>query len=311
VLAHVDTESAARDLDRLRAALGDGQLTYLGHSYGTLLGAVYAELFPTHVRAMVLDGAIDPSLSTEQANVDQARAFDAVLGSFFVWCKATASCAWHPGGDPQSDLLALIDRARQHPLAGRGGRVAGPGEIYEGVLSRLYARSYWPSLGAALATAEGGNGGPLVTLSDAFANHGGPNGADANLTIDCLDDPVSTDPATYPSAAQAAATQAPFFGPPFVWSSLGCAVWPAPPTRVPHPITAAGAPAILVVGTTGDPATPYQWAMHLAGELQHGIFVGRVGEDHVAYYYSACIRALDEAYLLRGTVPAAGTVCPS
>ncbi|MBV8160123.1 MAG: alpha/beta fold hydrolase [Acidimicrobiia bacterium] len=311
VLAHVDTESAARDMDRLRAALGDDRLTYIGHSYGTLLGAVYAELFPTRVRAMVLDSAIDPAVSTDQANVDQAKAFDAVLQSFFAWCAASASCPWRPHGDPQADLLALADRARQHPLPGGPGRVAGPAEIYNGVLSRLYARSYWPSLGSALAAAEAGNGGPLVTLAEAFINHGGPNGADSNLAIDCLDYPVAADPAGYPAAAQAAGAQAPFFGPPFAWSSLGCAVWPFPSTRTPHAITAAGAPPILVVGTTGDPATPFQWGQHLAAELQRGAFVERVGEDHVAYYYSACVRALDQAYLIAGTVPPAGTVCSS
>ncbi|MBV8302673.1 MAG: alpha/beta fold hydrolase [Acidimicrobiia bacterium] len=311
VLSYVDTESAARDMDRLRAALGDDRLTYIGHSYGTLLGAVYADLFPTHIRAMVLDSALDPAEPTDQATVDQAKAFDGVLHSFYGWCATTASCAWRPHGDPQADLLALIDRARQHPLPARGGRVAGPEEIYNGVLSRLYSTSRWSSLGSALAAAEAGDGGPIVALSDAFTNHGGPNGADANLAIDCLDNPTSTDTSSYAAAVQSAGAQAPFFGPPFAWSGLGCAVWPTPPRRTPHPITATGAPPILVVATTGDPATPYQWGQHLAAELQRGALVTRVGQDHVAYYYSACVRALDEAYLIGGTLPPAGTVCSS
>ena len=311
LLAYVGTEATARDLDRIRAALGDDRLTYLGHSYGTLLGATYAELFPQRVRALVLDGAVDPSLTTEQMLVGQAVGFEGSLDAFFAWCAGSEACAWRPGSDPRGAFLALLDRVRRQPAAAGAGRTAGPGELYDAVLGTLTARSFWPSLGRALARLASGDGAGVVGLSDGYQTHGGPNTIDANSAVTCLDHPVTRDLAEFPALADAAARQAPVFGPVFAWGALTCAVWPAPPTRAPHAIRAPGTPPILVVGTTHDPATPYPWAVHLAGELEHGVLVGRQGEDHVAYYYSSCVRAIDDAYLVAGTVPAAGTVCPT
>ncbi|HZU79127.1 MAG TPA: alpha/beta fold hydrolase, partial [Acidimicrobiales bacterium] len=130
VLPFVGTVDTARDLDRIRQALGDSKLTYIGHSYGTLLGLTYADLFPTHVRAMVLDGVIDPSISAEQMVEDQAAGFESVLDDFFSWCASSSSCPWRPSGDPTVTLLGLIDQSRQTPLPAGGGRSAGPGEFY-------------------------------------------------------------------------------------------------------------------------------------------------------------------------------------
>jgi pimeloyl-ACP methyl ester carboxylesterase len=309
VLPFVGTVDAARDLDRIRVALGDATLTFIGHSYGTLLGAVYAELYPSHVRAMVLDGAIDPALSTEQMVLDQAKGFESVLDDFFSWCASSPSCRWRPDGAPAGALLAMIDGSRTAPLVGTGGRKAGPGEFYNALLDDLYARSSWPSLGDALAQAAAGNGSDLISLSTTYASGGSTNGGDANNAINCLDHPVPRDPAAYPRLAAEAAGEAPVFGPVLAWGLLQCAVWPVRPTRMPGPITAAGAPPILVVGTTGDPATPYNWAVALAGQLEQGRLVTWQGENHVAYFYSPCIRAIDQAYLVAGTLPAPGTRC--
>ncbi len=146
ILPYVDTADTARDLDRIRAALGDAQLTFIGHSYGTLLGATYAELFPTKVRAMVLDGAIDPALSTVQYVTEQAESYESDLQAFFAWCAADPGCAWHPVGDPTTALLALIQRSRTLPLSASGGGTAGPGELYDSLLAGLESRSSWPSL---------------------------------------------------------------------------------------------------------------------------------------------------------------------
>ncbi|HLX86944.1 MAG TPA: alpha/beta hydrolase [Acidimicrobiales bacterium] len=308
-LPFVGTVDAARDLDRIRAALGDAQLTYFGHSYGTLLGLTYADLFPTHVRAMVLDGVIDPALSTYQMLVDQAQGFEAMLQSFFSWCAGSASCAWHPVGDPTAALLAIIDKARQAPIPAGAGRQAGPGEIYTAVLSSLYNSSAWGSLAAGLAGAAAGNASGLVAKSDQYDTENGPNSADANTSISCLDHPVPHDLSAFAAMAAAAAGPAPVFGPMLVWDVAECSVWPAAPTRTPHPISAPGAPPILVVGTSGDPATPHQWAVAVAGELQHGVLVTWDGQNHVAYYYSPCVRSIDQAYLLGGTLPANGTTC--
>ena len=268
ILPFVGTVDAARDLDRIRAALGDEKLTYVGHSYGTLLGAVYAGMYPGHVRAMVLDGAIDPALGTDQMVLDQARGFESVLDDFFTWCRSS-SCAWREGPDPTAALVSLIARSRTNPLPAGGGRVAGPGEFYNALLDKLYARSSWPSLGDALAEAAAGNATGLVGPSDSYASGGSTNGGDANNAINCLDHPTSTRLSTFPRLAARAASVAPVFGPLLAWGLLQCALWPVTPSRTPGPITAAGAPPILVTGTTGDPATPYPWAVALARELEH------------------------------------------
>jgi len=308
LLPFVGTVDTARDLDRIRQALGDAQLTYFGHSYGTLLGATYAEMFPTHVRAMVLDGAIDPAMSTDQMVIDQSAGFEGVLDDFFSWC-ASSGCPWRPTGDPGTALVALIDQSRARPVPAGGGRAAGPGEFYDAILDTMYAKSFWPSLGNALAQAAAGNGSAVVGLSDSYTTSGSTNAVDAETAIDCLDHPVTRDLSTFPALAAQAAAQAPVFGPLLAWGMAGCAVWPVPPTRTPEATTAPGSPPIVVVGATKDPATPYQWAVRLAAELSRGVLLTWQGENHVAYYYSACVRAADEAYLVQGAVPAPGTTC--
>lgn len=309
LLPSVGTVDAARDLDRIRAALGDAKLTFIGHSYGTLLGATYAQMFPTHVRAMVLDGAIDPAMSTDQFVLDQAKGFEGVLDDFFTWCQGASSCPWHPSGDPTSALLALIAQSAQKRIPAGDGLSAGPGEIYDALLDGLYARNYWPSLAGALGEAAEGNANAVLSMSDGYRRNGSTNGSDAAEAIDCLDHPVSRDISGYATLASNAGAQAPVFGPLLAWDLLGCAVWPVPPTRIPAPTTAVGAPPIVVTGTTSDPATPYQWAVNLAHELSRGVLVTWQGENHVAYFYSPCVRDIDQAYLIYGSLPAAGTVC--
>jgi pimeloyl-ACP methyl ester carboxylesterase len=309
ILPFVGTVDAAQDLDRIRAALGDAKLTFIGHSYGTLLGAEYAQLYPDRVRAMVLDGAIDPALGTDQMILDQAKGFESVLDDFFTWCASTSSCPWRTTADPTAALVSLIDASSRTSLPGDDGGRAGPGEFYDALLDDLYSRSQWPSLGDALAQAAAGNGTDLISLSTSYASGGSTNGGDANNAVNCLDHPVSRQLSTYAELAKTAAAQAPVFGPVLAWGLLQCAVWPFPPTRTPAPITAAGSPPILVVGTTGDPATPYSWAVDLAGQLQHGELVTWQGVNHVAYFYSPCVRAIDQAYLVSGVLPPPGTVC--
>jgi len=309
VLPYVGTVDTARDLDRIRTALGDATLTFIGHSYGTLLGATYAQMFPTHVRAMVLDAAIDPAMSTDQYTLGQAQSLEGVLDDFFSWCGSSSSCPWHPASDPTSALLALIAQSRQQPIPGGNGRSAGPGEIYDALLDGLYSRSDWPALGGALGEAAAGSSSEVLSMSDSYRRNGSTNGSDAAQAIDCLDHPVSRDTSSYSALSAADSPHAPVFGPLLAWGLLGCAVWPVPPTRTPAPTTASGAPPILVTGTTMDPVTPYQWAVNLAHELQHGFLLTWQGENHVAYFYSSCVRNIDQAYLISGTLPAAGTIC--
>lgn len=309
ILPYVGTVDVAQDLDRLRQALGDSGLTYMGQSYGTLLGATYAQLFPTHIRAMVLDSAIDPALSFSQLTLGQAEGFEGVLNSFFSWCAATTSCAWRPAGDATTALLALVARSRTSPTAAGNGRTAGPGELYNALLAGLYSESDWPELGSALAADTAGDGAQVVAMSDHYAMDGSTNGSDAGEAIDCLDHPASRELAAYVQLATVFAQSAPVFGPLLAWGEAGCAVWPVPPTRTPAPVTAPGSPPIVVIGTTQDPATPYAWSVSLAGELSKGDLLTVNGSDHVSYFYSACVRAYVQSYFVSLTVPPVGATC--
>lgn len=310
LLAHVGTREGVEDLDRLRAALGDERLTFVGHSYGTYLGALYADAYPARVRALVLDGALDPALDLTRQVAAQAVGFDRVLGEFLSWCASDpAPCGWRPGADPGASFRSLLDAARRHPLPAGGSRRMGAGEIYEAVEGVMYSPSRWPALGQALGAAAAGNGAPVVGLSDAYLNHGGPNGADAFEAVTCADHPAPRDPAAYPALARQLAGSAPVFGPVFAWGVLACGLWPVPPTGRPRPVRAAGSPPILVVSTTADPVTPAAWAGSLAAELEHGVLLMRQGRDHVAYFYSACVRSWVDGYLLSGATPPPGTIC--
>ncbi len=311
VLPYVGSVAVARDMDRLRQALGDSGLTYMGQSYGTLLGLTYAALFPTHIRAMVLDSVIDPALSFNQITLGQADGFEAMLNAFFTWCGGSAACPWHTGADPSAALVALLSTAATSPAPAGGGNVAGVGQLYDAVLDSLYSQTDWPQLGAALAADAAGNGAPVVALSNHY-NTGGSSNADAAATaIDCLDHPVSRNLASYGPLADSIAASAPVFGPLLAWGEAGCAVWPVPPTREVGPVAAPGAPPILVVGTTNDPATPYAWAVSVAKELDRGVLLTHDGDDHVAYFYSACVRADVQTYLVSGQAPPTGNVCSS
>jgi pimeloyl-ACP methyl ester carboxylesterase len=308
ILPFVGTVDVARDLDRIRIALGDAKLTFIGHSYGTLLGATYADLFPTHVRAMVLDGAIDPALDTDNYVEEQARSFEAQLGSFFGWC-AEVDCPWHPSGPPTSALLSLIERSQAQSTSSRDAKSAGANALYTALLAGLGAQSSWPSLADALADAATGDGAAATSMSTHYNAGGSTNGADAIEAIDCVDHPVDRNLSHYPALAAELARTAPVFGPLLAWGLVGCATWPALPTRVPAPASDRGAPPILVVGTTGDPVTPYAWAVALARQLSGGVLLTWRGQSHVAYFYSPCVRAADQAYLIDGSLPARGTVC--
>jgi pimeloyl-ACP methyl ester carboxylesterase len=307
ILPYLGTMNVARDLERLRIALGDAKLTYIGQSYGTLIGELYAEMFPAHVRAMVLDSTIDPGLSMNEMTLDQAEGFEADLDDFFSWC-ASSSCPWHPLGNRTSALLALI-RAAYTTKPPAGGAYAGAGDMYSALLDALYSREHWPRLGAALAADQAGDDGEVVAMATGYTTSNSTNAGDVFNAVTCLDHPVSRNLASYPHLAALDGAAAPVFGPLFAWNEAQCAVWPAPPTRVPEAVTASGTPPIVVVGTTGDPATPYAWARNVARELPHGVLITFAGDDHVAYFYSQCVRDAVQPYLLEKVLPKPGLIC--
>ncbi|MCW2600564.1 MAG: hypothetical protein JWM02_2393 [Frankiales bacterium] len=314
VLPYVATTIVAQDMDRVRQALGDSKLTYLGYSYGTSIGASYLDQFPTHVRAMVLDGALDPTLTWDQLLAGQARGFDVALNAFLTDCQRT-SCAFRQAvtGDltkAYDDLAAKVDA---HPLAGDGNRTVGSDEFQLGVGAGLYdRRSGWPAIANALARAVQGRGDALLSLSDFYLERtslGYANISEANLSVNCIDRPWPRTDAPYQALAKRVGKQYPRFGPGIALSGLGCAVWPVPPVSTPHRVNGTGGPPVVVIGTTRDPATPYSWAQGLAKQLARGILLTHVGDGHTVYRIGApsCITAPVDNYLVSLKVPAAAT----
>jgi pimeloyl-ACP methyl ester carboxylesterase len=307
------TEQAARDMDAVRSAVGDQKLTYLGYSYGTLLGATYAQLFPQNVRALVLDGAVDPRQNLISSSESQAQGFERAFNNFAAWCaKTPAKCPIAP--DARAAVTSVMDKARVSPTTGAGGRPATAGWVMYAVISSLYTQTGWEELAKAISDLEQGNPAGVFKLADAYAERG-PDGHysnlfDANLAINC------TDESTKPSVQQIRDLQSqwrakyPLFGAPLAVGMLSCALWPG--QRDPYPTgTAAGAPPILVVGTTGDPATPYEQTPRLADMLGVGKVLTWEGEGHTAYPQTPCITSNVDAYLVNLTVPPPGTRCPA
>jgi pimeloyl-ACP methyl ester carboxylesterase len=316
VLPFVDTASAAKDMDLIRAALGDAKLTYLGFSYGTFLGQTYAHLFPDHVRALALDGVVDPSLTANDLLLAQLVGFERNLQAFLADCNARKSsasrCDFSASGDPATKLTDLMTRVDSTPLP-VGRRALTRALAVIGVLLGLYSESFWPTLDKAITAADKGDGALLLRLADFYLarNSDGTydNETDANYAVNCLDRPVPADIAAYDQLGPEFARVSPLFGPAFQYSNLACAYWPVKPTGHPGPLTADGAPPILLVGGTGDPATPYAWAQAVNRQLAGSVLLTRNGNGHTSYDASPCAHAAMDAYLINLTLPAAGTVC--
>jgi pimeloyl-ACP methyl ester carboxylesterase len=317
LLAHVGTVDAARDMDVLRAALGDRKLTYLGKSYGTFLGATYAQEFPQNVGRVVLDGAIDPSLSAEQENLTQAASFDKELHLFLADCVTQSDCPF-ASTDPNAaytQLKTWVDGLEANPITGDGTRKVDEAYALTGISVAMYDQSWWPDLRIALASAFKGDGSTLLRMADAYndrqSGHFIDNEVAANYAVNCVDHPdEATSAAQIQAQLPAFEKAAPFFGAMVDWSSLPCAYWKARPTDTPHRISASGTAPILVVGTTNDPATPYAWAQSLAGQLSGARLLTMNGDGHTAYRRgSSCIDDAVDAFFLQGSLPGSGTVC--
>ncbi|MHB1534255.1 MAG: alpha/beta hydrolase [Acidimicrobiales bacterium] len=315
ILPYVSTVDAAIDMDLIRRALGDPKLNYLGFSYGTFLGATYAQLYPTHIRAMVLDGAIDPTLGVVSELDQQSAALDGELNMFFAQCVASATCAWKPGAHPHQAFNALLAKVRASALAVPGtNQTVGPAELLYGTGDALYDTASWPDLASALAAMDAGDGEPMLNLFNQYfelqSNGTYSDVAAAETAVNCLDDPAPSIPQVQ-ADAPAAEAMAPVFGLLNLYGEIGCDLWPVKPTGAPHAITAAGSPPIVVVGSTGDPITPYPWAQHLASQLAAGVLLTRVGDGHTGYGASVCIQDQLNPYFIDLKPPAAGTRCPS
>lgn len=309
LLQHVSTAETVRDLDLLRQLVGGDKINYLGLSYGTAIGALYADRYPARVGRMVLDGAVD---LTGGRSVSQNVGFERALQHFAADCVAR-SCRL---GSSAAEVLTLVTEVLagldQRPLPGRSGRSLSQQQGVQAVYAALNdAQTGWAQLETGLAAARAGDGTGLLRLADR-ANDRRENGAygpflSAFASIRCLDS-RTTSVAAAEQAAAADNAAAPVLGP-FGGPDLQCTQWPVAPAAEIGRITATGAPPVVVVGTTGDPATPYEWAVAMSRQLDSAVLVTLAGEGHTAYGQSRCVRRLVQDYLVEGRLPADGSRC--
>ena len=319
LLPFVSTRDAARDMDVLRALLGEEKLTYLGKSYGTYLGATYADLFPEQVGRFVLDGVVAPDLTSDEINLGQARGFERATTEWAAYCVAEGDCPLGTSREEVMDnLRAFLDDVDADPL-GRTGDGAVP-ELTEGwaslgIAAAMYDQGSWRILVDAMGQALDGDGTGLMQLADQYADRNPGGGYAGNImeviyAVNCLDKPESDSVEEHRRLADEAEEEAPTWGRYLMWSSMPCGYWPVPPTGEPQEISATGADPIVVIGTTRDPATPYEWAVQLRDQLDDAALISFDGDGHTAYTRSnACVDDAVDAYYLEGTVPEDGLTC--
>jgi pimeloyl-ACP methyl ester carboxylesterase len=312
-LPYISTQDTARDMDAIRASLGEDKVSYFGFSYGSTLGAVYATMFPEHVRAMVLDGASDPNVDYLDDLKDSATGMERALDLLLDQCSKDRGCKFSNGGHAAAAFDALVTKLDSQPLPSDDGRPPiGQAVLYYAVVSALYDQGYWPVLTDALADAQHGDGKALLAMYDDYLQRrqdgSWSNVFESLIAINCLDDPG---PQGDPAIADQVAAQLRPIAPRFAdWASYSynCTFWPVGPAPKLH-VSGAGAGPIVVVGTTGDPITPLASSQKLAQDLQQGVLLTVEGEHHTGYGLNKCsVREVD-GYLVNLAVPAVGTVC--
>lgn len=308
----VGTNNSARDIDAIRQALGEDEISYFGFSYGSELGATWATLFPDTVRAAVFDGAADPNADGLESSLQQAAGFEATLATFLAQCSADDSCAFHNGGDAEGafdDLMAALD---EDPVPSTAGRPdVNRGVALQGVAQAMYSDSLWEQLADALAAAQDGDGEGLLSLYDQYYQRQ-PDGTwgnelEAFQTISCMDDPERRSVEEEDAAAPEFNEVAPRFSPGTTGGYFCTFYPPAPDPRVR--ITGAGAGPIVVIGTTGDAATPLESTRAMASALEKGRLVVVAADQHTGYGLNDCVDEIVHGYLIDLVDPPAETEC--
>ncbi|MEV5969209.1 alpha/beta hydrolase [Streptomyces sp. NPDC051921] len=318
-LPYVGTENAARDMDLMRRVLGDDKLHYFGISYGTELGGVYAHLFPKNVGRAVFDAVVDPTAGVEAGALGQARGFQLALDNFAKDCVARGDQCALPGSsvaEIEAFITGLLAELDKKPIPGIGDRMLTQTQATNGIAQALYSKEFWPYLEQGLDEADGGNGALLLALSDSM-NGRSQNGSysniqAANAAINCVDFKERFTLGQAKERLPEFRATSPVFGDFMGWALASCAPWPVPGTWDHPDVSAPGSAPILVIGNTGDPATPYEGARSMVEALGPGVGVELTyqGQGHGSYSSgNRCVKTATDAYLLEGKVPASGTVC--
>lgn len=308
---HMSTDEVARDMDILRAALGQAKLDYLGASYGTLIGATYANLFPGKVGRFVLDGAVDPAMSNAQLALEQAGGFETALRAYVRDCVDDGGCFLGDTVDAGiKRIQAFLGEVEKQPLpTADSDRPLTEGLAMMGIWLPLYVKEYWRDLSRALEQAfEERRGTELLRLADAYSSRGPDgytdNSMEALYAVNCLDHSDSIPTKDVPAHFAQFTTVSPTFGRAFAFSLSTCSNWPVQSGKHTVALHAPGAPPIVVIGTTRDPATPLRWAQALASELDSGRLITRDGDGHTGFRRgNSCVDDAVEAWLIRGKVP--------
>lgn len=316
LLEFVDTVSAARDMDLLRAVLGDEKLNYLGYSYGTFLGATYADLYPENTGRLVLDGAVDPSTTDFDVTKTQAVGFENAFKAYLADCVTRDECPFTGTVDAAMARTGeLLGELAVTPIPAPDGRMLGSSAMFIAIILPLYNQENWPLLDDLFAEVFIGETATAFFLADNY-NGRDPDGTyrdnstESFISINCLDYVSNVTNESMRAEAALLAEAAPVFGPVMSYGGTLCEAWPFPPTRDRVAIAAEGSADILVIGTTNDPATPYVWAVALADQLENGHLVTYEGEGHTAYTTGdPCVLGVVDAFFIDGTVPASDPHC--
>lgn len=316
LVSHISTEEAARDLDVLRALMGQRKLDYYGASYGTQLGATYADLFPRRAGAMILDGAVDPSRSKERQGFDQAKGFQRELKAYIAACLEDGDC---PLGDDEKDananIIELLGSLEDKPIQTRFDRKLTEGAAIYGIAYAMYDPDSWNVLTTGLVRAGFGDGSILLTLSDQYYGRRQDgtyrdNGAQAFFAIRCLDFPKAPGDGDIARLLPEYRKASPVFGGVMAWSASECQDWPVTSKHPQRAVRAEGAAPIVVIGSTRDPATPYAWSKSLAADLSSAFLVTRKGDGHTGYGVgNSCVDRVVDRYLLFREEPTGPVTC--
>lgn len=308
LLPYLSEANTARDMDAIRAAMGESSISYWGWSYGTYLGYLYATMFPTRLRAAILDGPVDPTLDLQGRDDGQARGFQAALDHVLALCAAAKDCPFRNGGNPAKAYAELMARLDRQPIAA-GSEQLGPGEATTGILAYLYGDDA-QGLMQAMADTQRGDGSALMDMADRYYAQ---VQLGSYLATSCLDVAHLPSPAAIETAYAKARVVAPeFAGQVVLTDAYGCLDWPVPASPVKVGAPPQGLPPVLILASSHDPATPPFMAQPLADALGTGVVLTRDGLGHTtggAMLANPCLRDAAAAYLTQLTTPQPGTVC--